>query len=244
MGGLTKSHPRLERSFERLYRRHVADVYRYSLAVLRDPEDAKNVTQTTFVNAYRAYGRGERPRTARTWLIAIAHSVCRQRFRQARRRLEGDALQESHAPERVAPSLGDVERALVHLDFNERAALVMRRLEGRSCAEIAQMLEVSTGAVEALVFRARRALREQLEGSLTCPEAERAISRRLDGHLRPVDRKRLRVHLRACAACAALTRRHRAQRAAIRALGAVPLPPSLASFAGRGVAQARGATKN
>src|SRR3982750_4135931 len=78
--------PRSDRSFERMYKRHVGDVYRYSLAVLRNPADAEDVTQTTFLNAYRAFKRGERPEAAHNWLIKIAHNVCRQRFRTSARR--------------------------------------------------------------------------------------------------------------------------------------------------------------
>ena len=63
---------RTDRSFERLYRHHVLDVYRYALVVLHSPEDAEDVTQTTFLNAYRAYKDGERPRSVLNWLIAIA----------------------------------------------------------------------------------------------------------------------------------------------------------------------------
>src|SRR5919198_2449113 len=77
---------RTDRAFERLYRRHVADVYRYALAVMRNQPDAEDVTQTTFMNAYRAFQRGERPEKPQNWLIAIAHNVCRQRFRHAARR--------------------------------------------------------------------------------------------------------------------------------------------------------------
>src|SRR4051795_7951235 len=75
-----------DRSFERLYRRHAGDVYRYALVVMRNQADAEDVTQTTFMNAYRAFARGERPQTPQNWLIAIAHNVCRQRFRQLQRR--------------------------------------------------------------------------------------------------------------------------------------------------------------
>ena len=57
---------RADRSFERMYRKHVGDVYRYALAVLRHPADAEDVTQTTFLNAYRAFQRGERRGTRRT----------------------------------------------------------------------------------------------------------------------------------------------------------------------------------
>src|ERR1700750_3460146 len=75
-----------DRSFERLYRKHAGDVYRYALVVMRNQADAEGVTQTTFVNAYRAFQRGERPQKPQNWLIAIAHNVCRQRYRQSQRR--------------------------------------------------------------------------------------------------------------------------------------------------------------
>src|ERR687887_2936406 len=77
---------RSDHAFERLYRRHSGDVYRYALAVPRNPSDAEDVTQTTFMNAYRAISRGEHPQSPKNWLIAIAHNACRQRFRQAARR--------------------------------------------------------------------------------------------------------------------------------------------------------------
>ena len=229
---------RADRSFERLYRRHVGDVYRYSLAVLNNPADAEDVTQTTFLNAYRAFQRGERPRTPQHWLIKIAHNVCRQRFRQASRRVAEVALDENVAggffDEDAAPSADDIRRAMSHLAFNQRAALVMRELEGRPYAEIADVLGVTVAAVETLIFRARRALREQLEGSLTCAEAELAISRQLDGRLDRKERGQLRAHLRECAECAMLARRQRAQRVALKAIGFVPLPPGLASLLGGG----------
>ena len=78
---------RADRGFERMYQRHVGDVYRYALAVMRNPADAEDVTQTTFLNAYRAYlEKGNRPDKPQNWLISIAHNVCRQRFRQSARR--------------------------------------------------------------------------------------------------------------------------------------------------------------
>ena len=110
----------------------------------------------------------------------------------------------------------------------------MRELEGRSYAEIADVLEVSTSAVETLIFRARRALREQLEGSITCGEAEFAISRQLDGRLPRQERGQLRAHLRECSECAGFARRQRAQRGALKTLALVPVPSSLMSLFGGG----------
>jgi RNA polymerase sigma factor (sigma-70 family) len=221
-----------------MYQRHVGDVYRYALAVMRNQADAEDVTQTTFLNAYRAFKRGPRPEKAQNWLIAIAHNVCRQRFRQSARRPTEVSFEDDVADRYVGdddvPTGEDIRRALGHLAFNQRAALVMRELEGRSYAEIAEILELSPSAVETLIFRARRALREQLETSLTCGEAELAISRQLDGRLGRNEKGALRAHLRQCDECASFARRQRAQRTALRSLGAVPLPASLSSFFGGG----------
>jgi RNA polymerase sigma-70 factor (ECF subfamily) len=240
MAPLLARKPGVDHAFERIYRRHAGDVYRYAFAVLRNQADAEDVTQTTFMNAYRALERGEQPKTPHNWLIAIAHNVCRQRFRQASRRplevgLEDDVADHFVEPEDDnAPSPEDIRRALQHLAFNQRAALVMRELEGRSYAEIADLLELSVSAVETLIFRARRALREQLEGALTCGQAEQAISRELDRALSRAERSQLRAHLRECAPCRKIARSQRAQRSALKALGAVPLPSSLASLFGGG----------
>src|ERR671927_1780375 len=115
MTPLLAQRPRVDRSFERLYRRHVADVYHYALAVLRNQADAEDVTQTTFLNAYRAYQRGERPQTPQNWLIAIAHNVCRQRFRQSQRRPSEVAFEDELAEAIVdddAVTAEDIRRAL------------------------------------------------------------------------------------------------------------------------------------
>jgi RNA polymerase sigma factor (sigma-70 family) len=238
MTPLLAQRPRSDRGFERLYKRHVGDVYRYALAVMRNPTDAEDVTQTTFLNAYRAYvEKGSRPDKPQNWLIAIAHNVCRQRFRQTARRPSEVSFEDDIADtvtDDDALSAEDIRRALGHLAFNQRAALVMRELEGRSYAEIAEILEVSTSAVETLIFRARRALREQLEGSLTCGEAEFAISRQLDGRLPRGERGQLRAHLRECSECAGFARRQRAQRGALKTLALVPVPSSLMSLFGGG----------
>src|SRR5207302_11224467 len=140
---------RVDRGFERLYRRHVADVYHYALAVLRNPADAEDVTQTTFLNALRAYERGERPKAEQNWLIAIAHNVCRQRFRQSLRRPREVSLDEDVADRIVddeAPSAPDIRRALGPLALHPRAALVMRAPDGPSDAPPPAILALSAAA--------------------------------------------------------------------------------------------------
>src|ERR671926_1759807 len=112
MAPLLAQRARADRAFEKLYRRHVGDVYRYALVVMRNPSDAEDVTQTTFMNAYRAFARGERPRTPQNWLIAIAHNVCRQRFRQLQRTPGELPLEEEEVghtvPDEDAPTAEDI----------------------------------------------------------------------------------------------------------------------------------------
>jgi RNA polymerase sigma factor (sigma-70 family) len=155
----------IDDAFERLYRSYARDVYRYSLAVLRNPADAEDITQTTFLNAYRAYQRGEEPRRPKNWLITIAHNACRTRHLRAVRRPQEVPFEETIAAMPVAaeeaPKLEELLEALGRLPFNQRAALVMRELEGRSYAEIAETLGLSVAAVETVIFRARHALRRE-----------------------------------------------------------------------------------
>jgi RNA polymerase sigma factor (sigma-70 family) len=236
---LLAQRPRADRAFERLYRKHVHAVYRYSLAVLHNQADAEDVTQITFMSAYRAFTRGERPERPHNWLIKIAHNVCRQRFRESARRPQEVALgppdtMAAPEPDGDVPTAEEIRRALGFLSFNQRAALVMRELEGRSYAEIGEVLSLSIAAVETLLFRARRALREQLSGGLTCEQAELTLSQVQERRLTSAARGTLRAHLRECKDCATLERRQRAQRAAVKGLAVIPLPTSLSSFFGSG----------
>lgn len=152
-----------DQAFETLYRQYVKDVYHYALALLRNPADAEDVTQTTFMNAYRAYKRGDEILKPQHWLIKIAHNVARTRYAKASRRVKEvpleDHLDQLALPEEERPNVEGVLRALGRLPFNQRAALVMRELEGRPYVEIADTLGVSVSAVETLIFRARRSLR-------------------------------------------------------------------------------------
>ena len=148
-----------DEAFELLYRRYVKDVYHYALALLRNPADAEDVTQTTFMNAYRAYQRGEQPRKPQHWLIKIAHNACRTRYlRNARRPVEvplDESLAHVPVPASNDMNVEELLAALGDLPFRQRAALVLRELDGRSYREIAETLEVTVPAVETLIFRAR-----------------------------------------------------------------------------------------
>ena len=226
--------------FDRLYRHHAPSVYRYAFAVLGNQADAEDVTQQTFLNAYRAIADGTKPRKAENWLLRIAHNELRRHFRTNGRAVEVE-LDERLAqpvPESSEPSLADVLRALRQLPPIQRSALVMREFEGRSYKEIADVLDISESALEALIFRARRGLAENLKGALTCTEAELALSRRLDGRLARREARRLKEHLHECALCVRSAAVQKRQRSLLKGLSIMPVPASLFLFRGEPAAAA------
>jgi len=155
-----------DRSFERIYRRHRSDIYGSVLRDVRDPEEAEDVTQVAFLNAFRAMRRGDRPEKPRAWLLTIARNVVRRRatIRAARPQevtLDPDLLLDLGEVE--ASPAEDICAALRRLTDAQREAIVLREIQGRTYGEIAEELDLSLSAVEALLFRARRALTEELQ---------------------------------------------------------------------------------
>jgi RNA polymerase sigma-70 factor (ECF subfamily) len=222
-------------SFDGLYRKHAATVYRYCLAVLGNHADAEDVTQTTFMNAYRALAQGVKPRKAENWLLTIAHNQIRQHFRKTLAKpleveLDEEAAAGRDAVERSEPTVADILRALQKLTPGQRSAIVMREFEGRSYAEMAEILGLTPSALEALLFRARRALAEELEDSLTCAEAELSLSRRLDGRLARAEGRRLKAHMRDCPRCQRFELAQRRQRKVLKGLSLMPVPASILLF--------------
>ena len=225
------------REIDDLYRAHVAEVYRYAFAVLGNHADAEDVTQTTFLNAYRALEQGVRPRKPANWLLTIASNAIKQRFRQEQSRPRQVELDDRipHAgtnEDDEAPSVGELLTALSKIPPQQRQAIVLREFEGRSYSEIAEILGVTTSALETLLFRARRSLAEELQHQLTCTEAQLAVSQSVDGRLGRKERRRLRDHLAECPDCAQFARLQQRHRSALRGLALIPIPLSLTLFKG------------
>jgi len=233
---VTESGHLASREVDDLYRRHRGEIYRYALAVLGNHADAEDVTQTTFLNAYRSLEQGVRPRKPSNWLLTIASNTIKQRFRQERtrpRQVEFDErTAEAATEEDEGPSVGELLVALSKIPQQQRQAIVLREFEGRSYAEIAEILGVTTTALETLLFRARRSLAEELEHQLTCTDAQSAISRATDGRLGRKERRRLRDHLGECPDCAQFASLQQRHRRALKGLMLVPIPLSLTFFKG------------
>jgi RNA polymerase sigma-70 factor, ECF subfamily len=180
-------------AFEALVRRHTDRIYALGLGMMRDPVDAGDVVQETFLQAWRrlADWRGEAP--FRAWLYRIATNACLMKMRTRRRHPESpldlpgpdETIFERQIPdvarltdERLADrQLGDIVLAAGDaLPDAYRAVWVMADLEQASMQEIAAALDLSVANVKTRLHRARLKLREVLIERLATPsdEEERA----------------------------------------------------------------------
>jgi RNA polymerase sigma factor (sigma-70 family) len=167
--GSTMEHPSTEAATSELYERYSRRIHIFCLNRLRNPEDAEDATQSTFLNAFRGLQRGVRPEHEAAWLYKIAENVCLtgQRAWSRRRRVEtpGDleALQDLlPSPAHESEELIRLPEALLQMPTQQRRALLLREWQGLSYREIGEELDLSQPAVEALLFRARRSLARAL----------------------------------------------------------------------------------
>jgi RNA polymerase sigma factor (sigma-70 family) len=162
-----------------LFEEHGRMVYGVCRLVLRDPVEAEDAAQQTFLSAYRGLLAGQKPRDPSAWLGTIARNECRTRLRTQRTEpltlvtaVSGDDTQ------RDVGRRAEIEAlcaALAELPQQQRDAIVLREFYGLSYAEVAGALGLSGAAVESLIFRSRKRLQEQLRpmrsalGLLTLP---------------------------------------------------------------------------
>lgn len=157
-----------------LYRQYGKQIYAYCLHQLRSREEAEDAVQTTFLNAFRGLQRGTTTRFEQAWLYKIAQNVCIARRSSSGRRLKLEMPDDFEILEEIVPSgqsagendtleLMGLDEALDSMPENQRRAILLREWQGLSYREIADELGLSQGAVEMLIFRARRTLATALE---------------------------------------------------------------------------------
>jgi RNA polymerase sigma-70 factor (ECF subfamily) len=165
----------LDREFEELYRAHLRDVYSYSYYRVGNHHDAEDITEQTFLQAYRHFERARREsegRPLRPWLIRIAHNLASNHHRDRTRRPEAniDAVEppsHPHDTERVAEGREELRSLMDNLGTlpeDRREALIMRFALGMDNREIARALGRTDGATKVLIHRAIKQLQEQMEG--------------------------------------------------------------------------------
>jgi len=155
-----------------------APVYAVILGILRNPNDAADVTQDVFLKAFRGIRAFRQGSSLKTWLyrIAVRESLNYKRWFWRHLRFqssiedEADGSAEFEDPaaspfdELASREIQDaVQHALGDVPAVFRAAVILRDLEGLSYEEVAEVLEVSVGTVKSRILRGRRMLREILE---------------------------------------------------------------------------------
>jgi RNA polymerase sigma-70 factor (ECF subfamily) len=158
----------------RLYEQHHSMVRALCQLLLRDPLEADDAAQQTFLSAFGSLIDGTVPNQAAAWLATIARRECWARTAQRSRRPV--ALDEHNSPASAAGN--PLEDAIRNFDLTalwaeinalprqQRKAFLMREFSGLSYAEVAEALGATESAVEALLVRARRQLRDGLEPAL------------------------------------------------------------------------------
>lgn len=151
-----------------LVNRYSPGVLALATRMLSDKAEAEDVTQETFIRAWKALPSWEPRAKFSTWLHRVALNLCYDRLRK-RREVLSDEI-----PERADTALGPqdtldqaqrvraVEHAISALPERQSAALTLCALQGHSQTEAAEIMEVSVEALESLLARARRTLRGQL----------------------------------------------------------------------------------
>lgn len=158
-----------QRAFRELVDRYLTPITRFALRILGDRAEAEEVAQETFLRLWTAAADFEPHAQPKTWLYRIARNQCIDRIRKRRAHGQEVELQEREADEDRPSALllrkqiaAQVGEALATLPERQREAITLVHYEGLSGAEACEVLAVSAEALESLLARGRRALREQL----------------------------------------------------------------------------------
>ena len=156
--------------FETLIERHHDEIYRYLWQMLRGSGlDAQDVVQEAFMRAYQAYPRLRADSNCRAWLYKIATNCAYTGLKRGQREVDlDDTLMADGLPppdELAAQNmvLESARQLIEHLPTKQRAAIVMRHIQGFEYHEIAQALDCSEESARAHVSLAVRYLRRELE---------------------------------------------------------------------------------
>jgi RNA polymerase sigma-70 factor, ECF subfamily len=170
--------------FDRLVDQYERRIFNLVFRLIGDYDEAADLTQDTFVAAYRSFASFRSESSPYTWLYRIAVNVCKNRFRERdkRRSVEGPSLDDEAglgaemdcsnamadplpAPDRALEReelRGKVEEAISGLPEDYKVVAVLRDLHGLSYREISEATEMSVDVVKTRLARARGMLRRKL----------------------------------------------------------------------------------
>ena len=159
----------LDAEFSECYRTHLRDVYSYLYYRVGNHHDAEDLTEQTFLQAYRHFERALREsdgRPLRPWLIRIAHNLAANLYRdRSRKRVsaieDADMVSAPHTTESLVEGreeLAAILEGVQKLPDDRREALIMRFALGMDNREIARAMGRTDGATKVLLHRAIRQL--------------------------------------------------------------------------------------
>jgi len=170
-----------EESFAALVEQNQGRIYNLALRMTGNPDDALELSQEAFLNAWKGLGKFQGDSSFAAWLYRLTSNVCIDFLRREKRRNalsmtvslddEEEARQAELPDERYSPHVEAERRerretlraGLASLSAEHRRVLILRELEGLSYGEIAQVLELEEGTVKSRIARARLALRNYLK---------------------------------------------------------------------------------
>jgi RNA polymerase sigma-70 factor, ECF subfamily len=162
-------------AFEELFYRHHRQLYRLAVMTSRNPDDAADAMQDALLSAHRTAASFRRDAAVSSWLYRIVVNACLDRLRRNRSHLMVELDDEAHTVGDHTPRVDTaimVERALMRLPIEQRAAVVAVDMQGYSVAETARMLGVAQGTVKSRCSRARA----KLADALGCFDSRSAVS--------------------------------------------------------------------
>ncbi len=219
-------------AFEAVVDRYQGRLLGFCRQMLGSTEDAEDVLQEVFVNAYRAMLADEREINLRPWLYRIARNRCLNHLRKptadAQESMDmvpaveaTSTAEKVHNREEFRQLLTDVGK----LPETQRTALLLREMDAMSYEEIAQAMETSVPSVKSLLVRARISLAEASQArQLTCGEVRIDLAEAAEG-LRKLSGP-VRRHVRDCEECADFRSQLRSNDKVLAAL--VPVAPLVA----------------
>lgn len=170
-------------AFERVVRQESPRLFRMIMRIVQDEDEARSVMQETFLQAYKRLDTFRRESKFSTWLYAIGLNIARASLRKLKR---FDTLEEDKI-DRLQPSFRNgmyvdsyqawnpqqvterserkrlVHEAIARLPEDYRLVVTLRDIEELSTSEVAQILNISEGAVRVRLHRARQAMRSELD---------------------------------------------------------------------------------
>lgn len=155
--------------YEQLVHAHSGDLYRFAYRLCGEPDIAEDLVQETFVEAWRSIRSLRDDKSARAWLYQILRHRFAHWVRRLKRTIRPDASMDVAEAEKSQPGpdvltrLADedlLQQALNSIDERFKEPFLMVFLEGLTCAEAAEKLDIPRGTVLSRIHRARLALRE------------------------------------------------------------------------------------